>query len=178
MRPYHRKLSTEPMRVLVRDADAGDRREWTGPDELRALSPLGRAQAEELADNLGGLPILRVLTSPALRCRQTVLPLARELSLAVEPCQLLRIDADPLQLARFLTEDASQNAVLCTHRATLLALFARFATIGSRLIEGVAGMPMAGVWTVYTRPQRPPRVRYLRSAVPTTHPDPRRAPVG
>jgi phosphohistidine phosphatase SixA len=176
VRPYHRKLSTEPMRVLVRHADAGDRREWTGPDELRALSPLGYAQAEELADNLAQLPVLRILSGPAVRCRQTVLPLARELSLPVQPCELLGPDADPLFLAGLLSEDATRNTVVCTHRETLVALFDLLTAAGSGPIEG-AEMPLAGVWLLHPRPRLAPRVRYLPSAVPGAQPDLGPAPV-
>ncbi len=166
MRPYHRKLSPEPMRILVRHADAGDSRQWTHPEHAGELSGLGRVQAENLVDHLAGLPILRILTSPALCCRQTVLPLARDLSLPVETWGLLRANSDPALLETFLADEASSNAVLWTHRETLLSLFARFAATGSRLIDGLAGMTAPAVWIVYGRPERPPRVRYLHSAVP------------
>src|SRR5512142_1173705 len=164
MRPFQGRLRREPMRVLVRHADAGVRREWAGPDDWRGLSRLGRTQAQELVDRLGGLPVVRVLSSPALRCRQTVVPLARELSLEVEPCRWLAEDADPADVIRLIEEEATENAVLCTHRQTLLGVFGELAAVGSRLIDGVARMEMGAAWAWYGVATAPPRLRLLRPA--------------
>jgi phosphohistidine phosphatase SixA len=111
-----------PVRLLLRHADAGVRAEWRGSDEWRGLSPLGWDQAEEVAVRLDGLPLRRVLSSPSLRCRQTVMPLARGLLVDVEPERELAIGADPQQLLRLLQDPETEGAVLCTHRETLEAL--------------------------------------------------------
>lgn len=164
MRPFHRKLPREPRRILLRHADTGVDLDWRGTDEWRGLSPLGHAQARELAARLGGAPIDRVLAAPSLRCRQTVVPLARELLLAVEVCRPLAGDTDPVELLRFLETAESENAVLCTDRETLLGAFAQLAVAGSRLIDGVVGMEMAAAWEL--RPaigDTPARLRLLRS---------------
>jgi 2,3-bisphosphoglycerate-dependent phosphoglycerate mutase len=63
---------------LVRHAHA----EWT-PDENRALSGRGRADAERVADVLGGIPIAAIYTSPARRARETIAPLAARLGLSI-----------------------------------------------------------------------------------------------
>ncbi|GAB3116200.1 histidine phosphatase family protein [Janibacter alkaliphilus] len=47
---------------------------WT-PDV--ALDDTGREQATDLADRLAEVPLVRVVTSPLLRCRQTAEPLLR-----------------------------------------------------------------------------------------------------
>ena len=73
----------------MRHADAGNRGEGTGPDELRALSEKGWRQARGLAVRLGKEKIDRVLSSPYLRCAQTVEPLAEALGLSAEPEQRL-----------------------------------------------------------------------------------------
>lgn len=164
--PYHRKLSPEPMRVLLRHAEAHDRRQWTGPDGRRGLTDDGWDQAEALVPHLAGLPITRVLSGPDRHCRQTVLPLAWALALPVEPCRLLGPGGDPGALAAFLAAEASANAVLCTHQDVLLGAFAELAGRGSRLVDGLAPMEPAAVWLVFTPPGQPPRVRYLHSAVP------------
>ena len=164
MRPFHRKVPREPLRVLVRHADAGIRRDWSGLDQWRGRSRLGHGQARELTARLDGLPITRVLSSPALRCRQTVIPLARELSLEVEPCRLLAGDCDPGELIRLLETAETENAVLCTHRETLLGVFGRFAmgVDGPRLIDGVARMEMAAAWAMYGTVGAPTLLRLLR----------------
>lgn len=158
------------MRLLVRHADAGVRRQRPGPDEWRGLTAAGHAQAQELVARLGGLPLLRVLTSPSLRCRQTVTPLARDAWLEVEPCRLLAIDADPTQLLRLLQHEETENAVLCTHRETLLGLFSHLALSGSRLIEGIARMNLAAAWALYGGPDVPTRLRYLPALWEPTEP--------
>ena len=72
--------------LLVRHAKAGDRERWDAPDDLRPLTAKGEAQAGALVDLLAGYEIDRVLSSPYLRCTQTVAPLAAARGLAVEPC--------------------------------------------------------------------------------------------
>ncbi|HWH55573.1 MAG TPA: histidine phosphatase family protein [Gaiellaceae bacterium] len=69
--------------LLVRHADAlpGD------PDELRTLSPEGRASARELGQRLAreGVQPTAILTSPLLRARETGEALGTALACAAEP---------------------------------------------------------------------------------------------
>jgi phosphohistidine phosphatase SixA len=114
------------MFVLLRHAQALDKRSWDGPDEERPLSRRGEAQAVALVAHLSSLPVRRVLSSPALRCRQTVEHLARQLALPVEVSDLLAPDADVGRLDRFVGDPACEDALLCTHGETLAALLARW----------------------------------------------------
>lgn len=68
---------------LVPHLDAGDRTKWVGDQDLRPLSELGQRQAVALADLLAAEPVHALVSSPALRCRQTLVPLASMLGLAV-----------------------------------------------------------------------------------------------
>ena len=138
-----------PFRVLIRHADAGSRAAWVGHDDWRGLTDLGCAQAVEAAARLRGLPILRVLSSPALRCRQTVVPLARELSLDIESCWQLGATVELRHLLRFLGEDETESAVLCTHRETLQMLFAHLAEVEAARADRVTPMSMAAAWILY-----------------------------
>jgi phosphohistidine phosphatase SixA len=161
------------VRVLLRHADAGVRGERNGPDGWRRLSRVGAAQAQEVVTRLWTLDIQRVLSSPSLRCRQTVAPLAAALSLEVEPLRLLAADADPEPLARFLREDETRVTVLCTHRETLEALFGRLARDGLEGIEGVAAMRKAAAWLLRGPAGAPPaRVQYLPSRIDVPAPWP------
>jgi len=102
---------------LVRHARAGNRRSWHLPDDLRPLTESGASQATWIADTLEGCGIGMVLSSPSVRCVETVEPLARRLGLAVATDDALAEDArDGAVLARLeeLTE-AGRPAVLCTH---------------------------------------------------------------
>jgi 8-oxo-dGTP diphosphatase len=70
--------------LVIRHASAGDSAGWKGDDRLRPLDAKGFAQAARLVELLDGYEISRVLSSPALRCLQTVEPLAHQRGLEVE----------------------------------------------------------------------------------------------
>ncbi len=70
--------------LLVRHARAGERDDWQGDDRLRPLDERGRRQAVELVGLLADYELERIVSSPALRCVQTVEPLAKTRSLEIE----------------------------------------------------------------------------------------------
>jgi 8-oxo-dGTP diphosphatase len=122
--------------TLVRHAHAGDKRQWTLLDQLRPLSVHGWQQAAGLVEMLTGrtAPVLtaaRLLSSPYLRCHQTLLPLAAGLRATVEDCDLLAPHADPADLDEFLAGPGLEGAVLCTHGETLTALLERWHSRGA-----------------------------------------------
>jgi 8-oxo-dGTP diphosphatase len=127
------------MRVLVRHAEAGDERDWTGPDAARPLSTEGWEQAVALVDLLAGLRIERLLTSPALRCRQTLEPLAAAIGLDPQPLDELAVDADVHRLAAILEEPRTDQAVLCTHGEVLQELFGQLRA--GAMLQGQAEPP-------------------------------------
>jgi phosphohistidine phosphatase len=66
--------------VLVRHAEAAPGE----PDELRPLTPAGRAAARKLADELVGEHPVAVLSSPLLRARETAEQIARAAGIEAE----------------------------------------------------------------------------------------------
>jgi phosphohistidine phosphatase SixA len=75
---------------LVRHATAGHRASWEGDDDLlRPLDDRGRRQAEGLVELLGRREFERIVSSPAVRCVDTVVPLADSRGLTVEPSDAL-----------------------------------------------------------------------------------------
>lgn len=68
-------LTTWPL-VIVRHAKARSRSSWPGADPLRPLDARGRARAEALVPILAAYGVTRVVTSPSVRCVDTVLPYA------------------------------------------------------------------------------------------------------
>lgn len=99
---------------LVRHAKAGSRSNWKGSDRKRPLVDEGRRQAEQIAQRLARVASPSLLTSPYVRCRQTLEPLAELLG-----CELVDDDAlvegqDPLVTLDMITS-ASAGAVLCSH---------------------------------------------------------------
>ncbi|MGQ0805016.1 MAG: SixA phosphatase family protein [Actinomycetota bacterium] len=100
---------------VVRHGKAGDRSLWEGPDDLRPLSKSGRKQAEKLVEQLADAPIDRIVTSPYVRCRQSVEPLAEQRRLPVDLADELA-EGIPVREALLLIEKvAPENTVLCTH---------------------------------------------------------------
>jgi 8-oxo-dGTP diphosphatase len=99
---------------LVRHAKAGNREKWEGPDELRPLSSSGREQAETIARRVGEFPVTRVLSSPFLRCVQTVEPLAVKVGAAVELVAALG-EGEPFAPVIDLLTELPDYSVLCSH---------------------------------------------------------------
>ena len=100
--------------VLMRHASAGDVDQWQGDDRLRPLDAKGRRQAEALVPLLAELDLDRIVSSPYLRCVQTVEPLARSRGLEVELDDALgadHLDDVPSVLERL----RGQDAAVCTH---------------------------------------------------------------
>jgi phosphohistidine phosphatase SixA len=101
--------------ILVRHGSAGKRGAWSGDDRLRPLDARGRKQARGIASALGDRGVDRVLSSPYVRCVQTVEPLAATLGVVVEERPELAEGAGPSAPSALAEELADRNAVLCTH---------------------------------------------------------------
>jgi phosphohistidine phosphatase SixA len=65
--------------ALVRHARAGERKKWSGRDELRPIDPVGAKQADRIAALLASLRPRRLVAATPLRCAQTLEPLAAAL---------------------------------------------------------------------------------------------------
>ena len=97
--------------VLLRHASAGDRDHWDGPDRLRPLDKRGRRQAAELVELLRPFELRRVVSSPYVRCVDTVAPLAAALGVPVEEDERLAEGAGP-GAGDLVHED---GVLACTH---------------------------------------------------------------
>jgi len=100
--------------LLIRHAHAGSRKAWQDPDELRPLSVKGRRQGSALVELVKPWAPARILSSPTVRCVQTVEPLATALGLEIETVDELAEGADrkAVDLVRSL---AGRRVALCTH---------------------------------------------------------------
>jgi phosphohistidine phosphatase SixA len=157
--------SVEPFRVLIRHADAGVRAEWHGSDEWRGLTDVGHSQARAVAELLWDLPFLRLLSSPSLRCRQTLVPLALAQGLDVEPASELGAQMEAAAVLDLLTDPRTESSVLCTHREILQSLFGVLPTTDPAIAGVQNPMDMAAVWILRGSPIDPTRFRcdYLGS---------------
>ncbi|MBV9042153.1 MAG: histidine phosphatase family protein [Acidimicrobiia bacterium] len=101
--------------LLVRHARAGSRKYWKGNDIERPLSKKGLHQAEGLVDMLARYPIKRIVSSPYVRCVQTVEPAAEKLKMKVEVLPELAEGAGPDEILPLLRRAAGSTIVWCTH---------------------------------------------------------------
>ncbi len=100
---------------LVRHAKAGERDAWIGDDELRPLSGRGHLQARELLEMFGDAKFDRVISSPYVRCMETVVPLAGARRLAVETSDALAEGASLEEVLALVRKSATATTVMCTH---------------------------------------------------------------
>ena len=70
--------------LMVRHARAGKRVDLNGDDRLRPLDERGRLQADRLVEQLSNREFERIISSPYVRCVETVEPLAEARGLTVE----------------------------------------------------------------------------------------------
>jgi phosphohistidine phosphatase SixA len=100
--------------LLVRHGRAG-RRGSGADDSLRPLDEKGRRQAAALAAALGRRPLERIISSPFVRCVETIEPLARATSLTIELRDELAEGASAVAARRLIEQLDGQEAALCTH---------------------------------------------------------------
>jgi 8-oxo-(d)GTP phosphatase len=159
-----RPRPTVPL-ILLRHASAGRRTEHPGDDALRPLDAQGIGEARQLAGLLACFaPTARVLSSPALRCIETVQPFTAAFGGSVEAEAALAVPhrsaespisrttgGDPLgPLIRDLVA-AGRPAVVCLHREnTPQALAAACAALGaSAAVPADPVLPKGGFWVVH-----------------------------
>jgi phosphohistidine phosphatase SixA len=107
---------------LVRHGRAEKRTRWDGPDALRPLTGDGLRHAERVGLKLRRNRPDRLLASPALRCRQTLEPLAHRLGLSIETRQWLAKGEDAGKAADLLRQERGQRIVCCSHTDMLAEL--------------------------------------------------------
>jgi 8-oxo-dGTP diphosphatase len=148
---------TESTSYLVRHAKAGSRERWTEPDRHRPLTDAGRVQATALIE-LIGKGVRAVLSSPYIRCMETVTPLAAALALQVEAEDRLAEGAGPEWAMSRLA--AVPGSVLCTH-GDVMAEMVQFLADQRVPMKGGMQWAKAGTWAVEVVRGRIVAARYL-----------------
>lgn len=132
---------------LIRHAKAGDRRTSSGNDLMRPLSKTGRRQAKALVRVLSSRVIERILSSPAVRCVETVKPLADQRGLPIEPRDELLEGAPLPGLLELLEELRSTPTVLCGHGDLIPAAIEHLDARGA-LVGPDRGWKKGSVWVL------------------------------
>jgi len=147
--------------VLVRHAQAGSKGQFPGEDSLRPLSRRGRNQAARIADALAPLRPSRIISSPLLRCIETVEPLAERMAIPVETDPELAPSAAShaaSTIVQLLAQLGSRPCplgpwVVCTHGENLGTMIPAI-TAGALLPQKPPGAK-GGIWTIDARGSEP-----------------------
>jgi len=150
--------------LLVRHADAGNKRRWRSSDSIRPISKKGHEQVEALVARLVRTPINRILSSPMLRCEQTVGPLGMRLGLHVETSKRLRRETPPHEVLRLIRKNGGQRVVMCSHGETIGPLIQHLAADRAVALSGPMEWPKGSIWELTTRRGRVVAARYIPRA--------------
>jgi 8-oxo-dGTP diphosphatase len=159
-----------PMLVLlVRHGHAGTKRRSPRKDSLRSLNEQGVAEAEALVPLLAPFEPVRIISSPFLRCLQSVTPLAHAVGITVRESPSLVPDAGAAAtiLALNIAFNGSGTVVLCTHGEVIHDMQARLGPDGPPNFNADAPREKASVWLLEREGRRfvsgtylaPPMVR-------------------
>jgi 8-oxo-dGTP diphosphatase len=142
-------MSSVPASVVyvVRHGKAGSRSGWEGPDERRPLTRRGRRQARRLVERFQGLDVERIVSSPFVRCVQTVEPLAEARGLEVERTAELAERTGLDEAFALLGSLADRPTVICGHGAEIKELVERLEASGAT-VEGDRGIAKGSVWVL------------------------------
>lgn len=112
--------------VLVRHAHAGRRAAWEGVDDERPLDENGRRDADNAAPLLSLFEPARVISAPALRCRDTVAPMAARIGLSLEVDGRFAEGGDPDEALHALRDlaQAAPATVVCSQGGLIRPLIA------------------------------------------------------
>jgi 8-oxo-(d)GTP phosphatase len=124
--------------LLLRHATAGHRAPGDDDDHLRPLDERGRRQAAAYPALYAAYGVERVLTSPYVRCRQSVEPLAAALGVAVEERAELAEGVTRAEPWALVAELAETTAVLCSHGDILYMLLGEEPPKGSTWVVDAA----------------------------------------
>ncbi|MCD9625116.1 SixA phosphatase family protein [Rhabdothermincola salaria] len=147
---------------LVRHGHAGSRSAWEGDDRRRPLSDKGRRQAAWLAEQLGDEKVRRIVSSPFLRCTETVEPLAAHLGCDVVADDRLAEGAHTQAAAELLVSLSPKTVVACSH-GDLIPKVLRYLVAGGMELDGALLDAKGSMWVLDgdDADGRPTRSRYV-----------------
>jgi len=145
-------MSSADVIYLVRHAKAGERRVWEGDDEARPLSKHGWKQSEAIAERLAAKGATSLLSSPYVRCMQTLEPLADRLGVEVQPERRL-YEGEPFEPVLDLLGEVPAGAVLCSHGDIVPDVIQALARRGME-VQSRPDWRKASIWVLKRRGDR------------------------
>jgi 8-oxo-dGTP diphosphatase len=151
---------TTPL-YLIRHAKAGHREQWGEPDHLRPLTKSGRRQADALVPLFADQPFSHLVSSPYVRCVQTLEPLAQSRGLGVETAdELAEGSSVGRALELMLAVSADGPAALSTHGDVMENVLDDLQGRGVR-IEGPLELRKGSTWIIDVSNGAFERARYI-----------------
>jgi phosphohistidine phosphatase SixA len=146
--------------LLIRHAHAGSRRDWRGPDSARRLSARGVKQAKSLVETVAGYAPQRIVSSPAVRCFQTVAPLGKAFDVAVKKDEVLAEGAGLSALA-LVRQVGSEKIALCTHGDVIAEILVALADEDHLDLGSRPRQAKGSVWVLENEGSRFVKASYL-----------------
>ena len=153
---------------LIRHAVAGVRNNFDPSDDRRELDDVGRGQAEAIATEWSHDDVEAIYASPAVRCVQTVEPLAKHLGLAVQIAPELFEGASASRSIEFARSFTGRCVVLCSHGDVIPDVLRNLEVGGTRL-EG-RGCAKGSIWSLDNSTERIESGSYLPSLTTVARP--------
>ncbi|WP_237234410.1 NUDIX hydrolase [Rothia nasisuis] len=132
-------LRTRPV-IVVRHAKAKPRASWAGAEGERSLAATGKRQALAVGRLLEAWAPERIISSPWVRCMQTVYPYSKAFGVSIKEKRALteahhaRSPKQTRKVVESLFEKRDKSVVLCTHRPVLPTVLEVFGgQLGKRL---------------------------------------------
>ena len=156
-------LHTFPL-IALRHAKAVGRDGWEGADAERPLTDRGQRQAAAIVAPLRAFGVRRIVSSDALRCRQTVAPLEKKLGRTARVTAKISQDAwengtEDIRAVVGRRVRARKAAVLCSHGPVLPGILSELAlatgTMHDSYVDSASSLGMAGFSVVHLSATNP-----------------------
>ena len=133
---------------LIRHAKAKNRLQWTEPDEIRPLTKRGRREALAIAEGLQQDPPNRLVSSPYVRCIQTLEPLALALDLVIETTDELAEGAGGVAALELMLSLSGESRVACCTHGDVVYEVVRDVAASGVTLDGPFEAPVASAWVL------------------------------
>jgi 8-oxo-dGTP diphosphatase len=123
------------------------------------LSSKGARQARALLEHIDATAVGTVVSSPAQRCIETVVPIAERAGTKIRTRKELQEGADPDDAVALLLELASTTPVICSHGDLIPKMIRRLVANGMKTKDPNISQK-GSLWVIELEEGRPVKARY------------------
>ena len=143
--------------VVARHGKATPHEDWDGADSLRPLIATGMQQARDIAPGLAAYGPASIISSPAVRCMQTIAPLSYKLGMEIRESGKISQDkwtSEGDRVRDFVSARLrkAEPVVVCSHGPVIPQIVSEIiAQTGGEVTEDVrrAASPSTGDFSVF-----------------------------